>query len=269
MKKCIYTVLVNDYDFIFPPVVKELDVDYILFADSKNLKISGWEIKYINNKLIKKFSPSKLNRYYKMLPHLFLSDYDISIYIDANIKIIGKINTLFDEFLNSQCEIGLLRHPHRNNVKQEISACIRLNKAISNAAIIDEYYRYIDDGFLDKLQLTENNVIIRLHNNKTVTTAMEFWWSCFQTSAGRDQISLPFVRQKSNLKEIIYQFNARIDNPYFKIYSHKTNNFLKNLGILLYVKGFTSFYFKILSKFYNLGLRCMFLLFRFAKNYTL
>lgn len=266
MKKCVYSVLVNDYDFVFPPIMKDADVDYILFTEHKNFLVSGWSVRYIEEELLKKLSSLELNRYYKMLPHLFLSDYDISIYIDANIRVMGNIDTLVNEFINGKYDIGLRKHPFRNNVMQEISACIRLNKLSSKRKLFDEYDRYMRDGFLDNLYLTENGIIIRAHNNKKVIIAMEFWWECFLVSAGRDQISLPFVRQKYNLKEMIYQFDIRDDDRYFKLYPHKTNNPFKNLGTLLYVKGFTNNFFRILSQIYNFGLRCILLVIRLVKK---
>ena len=43
--------------------------------------------------------PTRNARKYKILPHRFLSEYDISIWIDGNIKVRGDVNELL-EYLN-------------------------------------------------------------------------------------------------------------------------------------------------------------------------
>jgi hypothetical protein len=250
-KKCLYTVVVNNYDFTFPPIKPDSNVDYILFTDNLNLKIKGWNVRSIDSALLAEFGLSKTNRYYKFFPHKFLADYDVSIYIDGSIRIIGSLKNLFQDFLTSDSEIGLLKHPLRETVSEEVEACIERNKVKSAEKLRGEYLLYLTDGFLDKQGMTENGVIIRLHNSPKVIEAMELWWAYLATSAGRDQISFPFVRQQMQLNEKIYEFNARVDNPYFRLYSHKTREPLRDFGTYLHAKGLTSFFYKTLARIYT------------------
>ena len=251
MNKCIYTVVINDYDYTFQPIDSEVGTDYIVFTDNSNLRVEGWVTRLIDMSLLTELGPSKTNRYYKFFPHKFLGDYDVSVYIDGNIRLIGSLKTLFHDFLTSDSEIGLLKHPLRTNVAEEVEACIERNKVKSADILRDEYLGYLADGFLDKQGMTENNVIIRLHNSENIIDAMRLWWSYLEQSAGRDQISFPFVRQQMKLNEKVYEFNARVDNPYFRLYSHKTRELLRDLGIYLHAKGLTSFCYKTLARIYT------------------
>jgi hypothetical protein len=175
LKSCIYTVVINNYDFTLPPIQPYSDVDYILFTDNVNFKIKGWKVRKIDSALLAKFGPSKTNRYYKFFPDKFLSNYDVSIYIDGNIRVVGSLKALFDDFQSSGAVIGLLKHPLRNTVFEEVEACINRKKIRSTAKLRQEYTRYLSEGFLDNQGLSENGVIIRLHNNPKVIDAMNMW----------------------------------------------------------------------------------------------
>ena len=209
VKTCIYTVVLNKYDFIFPPAVKDKDVDFFLITDDIRKSVKGWTTIPIK-KSLNDVSPIIVNRYYKMMPHLIFSNYDVSIYIDGNIIAIGLLENFIKDFFYSEFSIGLIKHPAVLNAKEDIKHCILLNKIADKKKLENEYQNYLDDGFLDNEVYTENNVIIRKHNDPKVIEAMELWWECFKKSFNkRDQISLPYVRQKLNLKTKIYEFNVR------------------------------------------------------------
>ncbi|OOE39315.1 hypothetical protein BZG00_10520 [Salinivibrio kushneri] len=233
MNKVVYTVLMGDYDFIFPPAEIEGDIDYIVFTNRKDFKVKGWVTREIDCSIINTFEPIKANRHIKMLPHKYLQDYDVSIYVDSNIRVMKRIKDLFEDFLASGKDVGLLKHPLRNSVYEEIDACIMLGKVRSKDKLLQEYERYLEAGFKDSAGLTENNVIIRKHHQKDVIEAMNLWWDCFEMSAGRDQISLPYVREKCTLNEYVYPFNTRVENHHFKVYPHK-----KTIGLLIWVHTF-------------------------------
>ncbi len=82
-KIVVYTaVFGNDKNFnaltsYFP------EFDFICFTDKK-IQASKWKIRQVKSNL----SPEILNRKYKILAHKYLKEYDVSLYIDANIKIL-------------------------------------------------------------------------------------------------------------------------------------------------------------------------------------
>ena len=116
-------------------------------------------------------------------------------------------------------------------------------------------HQFINSVALGFRNRPENNVILRKHNEPKLIEAMEYWWACIEKSAGRDQISLPYVREKFQLNEKIYNFNARVVNPYFRIYPHRKNKIHLDLGTVLYAKSLTNQFYKPISKIYSLLLR--------------
>ena len=259
IKTCIYTVVLNQYDFIFPPAVKDKDIDFFLITDDIQKSVKGWKTIPVK-KSLKDMSPILVNRYYKMMPHLVFSNYDVSIYIDGNITAIGLLEDFIKNFFHSEFSIGLIKHPTVLNAMEDIKHCIKLNKITDQKKLESEYQNYLDDGFLDNEVYTENNVIIRKHNDPKVIKAMVLWWKCFEKSFNkRDQISLPYVRQKLNLKTKIYEFNVREKNNNFlhnknyefKLYPHRSKKIIQNLLTIIYVKSLNSKFFKMLLVFFK------------------
>lgn len=254
IKVCIYTVVLNQYDFIFPPIIKDNNIEFILISDDVSKSVKGWKTMPVKESL-KGMSAIMVNRYYKMKPHEFFSNYDLSIYIDGNIAIVGILKEFIENFFYSKFLIGLIKHPNVLNAKEDINQCIKLNKIVDEKQLKNEYQNYLDDGFLDKEIYTENNVIIRKHNNSKVIKAMELWWECFKKSFNkRDQISLPYVRQKLNLDVKIYELNVREKNNNledkgnyaFKLYPHRSKKIIQNLITIIYAKSLNSKFFKML-----------------------
>ena len=254
IKVCIYTVVLNQYDFIFPPIIKDKNIEFILISDDVSKSVKGWKTIPVKESL-KGMSAIMVNRYYKMKPHEFFSNYDLSIYIDGNIAIVGTLQEFIENFYYSKFLIGLIKHPNVLNAKEDINHCIKLKKISDPKQIKKEYQSYINDGFLDTDVYTENNIIIRKHNDPSIIKAMELWWDCFQKSfSKRDQISLPYVRQKMNLKAKIYNFDVRKKffnfgkekNLSFRLYPHRSKKTLQNFKTFIYVKSFNSKIFKLI-----------------------
>lgn len=97
MKKVIYTSIFGGYDTLKDPMYLPKGYDFIAFTDI-DLKSNIWEVR-------KKHPIYKDNtrnaKKYKVLPHRFLSDYDISIYIDGNYVIKNDVNELVEKFLQN------------------------------------------------------------------------------------------------------------------------------------------------------------------------
>lgn len=249
-KVCVYTVVIGGYDFVLPPACVQESIDYILFTDQPDIQVDGWNTVLVDREL-EAFSPSMVNRHYKMFPFKYLGDYDLSIYIDGNVRVKGDLAPLISKFIESGAKIGLLRHPARRSVGEEVEACINLGKVDSPKVLREEYTYYKSKGFGDDNVLTENNVILRWHKDQSVIIAMKMWWDLMNNSAGRDQISLPYVRDVMQLDEVIFEFDARSDNPYFRVYPHKARRKSVNFGNYLFAKGITSNFYHALYLMYS------------------
>ena len=161
-----------------------------------------------------------MTRYFKLFPHLFFKDYDLSIYIDATFIVKGNLNEILLRALKPSFDIYFLQHPKRNKIFQECSAVLhfkRDNKEIVN--IVKN--RYIKEKYPDNIGLTENSIIIRRHNKKKVIKLMEIWWNEIKKYSYRDQLSLNYAIWKLNSNLKIYYLSKKFVLDYFLYKKHK------------------------------------------------
>jgi hypothetical protein len=217
-KKVVYSIIIGKYDKI-STFNKQEGYKYLLFSDIKYNK-TNWTIISIT-KLIKKVNISnlKMTRYFKLLPHLFFKDYELSIYIDASYIIRGDLNELLLKTLNPSFDIYFLQHPARNKVFKEFSAVLEIKKD-TQASINKVKARYIKEKFPDNLGLTVNCIIIRKHNKKNIIKLMEIWWNEIKNYSYRDQLSLNYAIWKLNFNIKIYYLSYGFILNYFTYKKH-------------------------------------------------
>ena len=175
------------------------------------------------------------NRCFKFFAHELFPRCDYSCYLDGNLRIIGLLDPLFTAFAKSKSGLGLSRHRFRSRVADEIIACNSFGKLSSLSAAESELKFYQTQGFDDSAPLTENNVLLRWHHHPDLAGAMDLWWECFSKFKTRDQISLPFVRWKTDLNCYMLGYNFHDPNPYFHIHRHRTK--LRRSNLLRYCEA--------------------------------
>jgi hypothetical protein len=196
----VYTALFDDYDYLIDPREKFEGCDFICFTDQKQLKSDFWEIRLIDKCDL---PPNMMNRKYKILPHLFIPSYERSLYIDPNIAILKNPKDLSDKYLN-HLDFAVPKHFLRNCVYDEAKECIILIKDKKNN-IKKQIQRYKKANFPAQFGLSENNILLRNHLEKSVLTLMDCWWLELKKETMRDQLSLPYVMWKENR---VYNFMA-------------------------------------------------------------
>jgi hypothetical protein len=199
--KVIYTCLTGGYDDLLQPEVINNDFDYICFSnDIKEIQIGVWQIRQIP---FETDDNTRLSRYSKLLPHKVLQEYEYSIYMDANIQIIGQE---FYDIVNKKIEEGVLiaqvPHLNRDCVYEDIKIAYRYGKVDFKSA--HRQYKYLQNNEFPKhYGLYENNIILRNHNVEKVVIISENWWKEFSKSAKRDQFSLTYVYWINNFKPVL------------------------------------------------------------------
>ena len=102
-KICIYTCIIGEYDYLITPKYIRDDVDYVCYTD-QNIKSEIWEIRSIPDDICN-LDKKIQNKWIKMHPHIILSNYDITIFVDANIFIKDDICSLIDYIINIGHEV--------------------------------------------------------------------------------------------------------------------------------------------------------------------
>ena len=231
MKKVIYTAIFGDYDNLVEPYFIPEGFDFICFTDNKELETpsnSKWKVKYVKPL----YSDSTRNaRKYKILPHRFLSEYDVSIWIDGSQHIVGDFNELIDRYLSEE-DLTCYDHQQckldpRGCVYQEANAILWLGnndpdkKFKDNPElIINQVQKYQKEGYPQNNGLIVSGVLLRKHNESLVIETMELWWEELKYNSKRDQLSFNYSTWKTGLKFNWIDGDIR-DDGYTKEVRHK------------------------------------------------
>jgi len=224
MKIAVYTSIFNGYDNLIEDQFQMDGVDYICFTD-QSIQSTNWKV--VNSIPIYN-DPNRNAKKYKILPHRYLHEYDWSIWIDGNIKVISDIRNL--------CTNGLYKvYDHmqvfdkRNCIYDEAAAILNFGdinskrtpeRGIKNwkdnpMVITDQINRYKLEGYPSNNGLATNPIIVRNHNSIEVIKNMEDWWNEIKYNSKRDQLSFNYIAWKNNFSFIYLQGDSR-DNEYFK-----------------------------------------------------
>jgi hypothetical protein len=222
IKYVIYTCVFDDYDWIFPPLVKEENISYIIMTDDPELRVFGWETRLVDSSPFR--NPKTANLHYRALSHKYLGDFDYSLYVDGNVRLIGKTSEFFTKFRNSGSPLGLFRHPIRYSVKEEAESCLMTGKVFEPDRLQTELAYQANEGFPDNIGLIETTIILKNHRHELLVDAMHLWWANFELFGTRDQIGLPYVIWKKNVPCTYHSFSFREKNPYFGLYTHRKDN---------------------------------------------
>lgn len=187
--KIVYTCITGNYDKL-QPVTPQAGWRYICFTDT-DITADGWEVVKITD--THGLNRHKLSRRIKILAHEYLPTHDVSIYHDANIAIQADLNTL----AQIGTDIAVMKHPERNNLVDELKACIRLKKDSSDVMTkqVGIYLRtkYMGDA------MTANGVIIR-KNTPEICAFNEAWFNEVLQHSHRDQLSFCYCAWKTGTR---------------------------------------------------------------------
>jgi len=175
----IYTALMGSRDKLHDPPFKS-DADYVCFTD-QDLTSDVWEIRKV-----KSHRPAvEFAKRYKMMPHWVLSEYEKSVWIDANMLPLVDI-------ANREDALAFYTHPTRRCLYAE--AKIVMSRRLANdETVTAQIAQYESDGYPKNAGLPTGYVIYRRHNEPDVMAFGEAWYRECNKWCWRDQISAPKV----------------------------------------------------------------------------
>ncbi len=191
-KRVVYTVITGNYDDLMKPRFINDNWDYICFTDSEDLKSDFWKIKRIEDQDL------DFTRKYKALPHIYLSQYDYSLYIDGNFIIKGDIEDYINKYSQNNPILCLI-HPDRDCIYDEAEICIKIKKD-SPERIENQITKYQSQEYPSHNGLIAGGILYRKHNDPVVIKVMEDWWDEIKSNSFRDQLSFNYVCWKNGLK---------------------------------------------------------------------
>ena len=216
MKIVVYTAIFGEYDFLNEPEYIHKGVDFICFSD-QNFKSNIWEVK----KSIPLYKDNtRTARKYKILPHRFLSNYDVSIWLDGNKIIKGNVLNYLNYLGKNKLALydHMLCFDKRNCIYQEANAIFSLGnesgKSFKDDPLIikKQMEKYLSKGYPIDNGLAFTCGIIRKHNDKEVVKVMEDWWHELKYGSKRDHLSFNYVAWKNNFAFNYLPGDGRDDN---------------------------------------------------------
>lgn len=127
------------------PYVMPKNIDFICFANYNEDFCNGWTIHKIPDE-VKSFSTVKQQRLVKILAHRWLSEYDVSVWIDGNIQVMKDINELVEHCNLTDNDFYVRKHPVRSCIYDEAAKCIAIGKD-SKDIITDQISQYREDNY--------------------------------------------------------------------------------------------------------------------------
>jgi hypothetical protein len=201
----------GDYDDLFVPSLEQAEIcDFVIFTDQHDVP-PPWRrgpVSYSTPNRVKR------NRFYKLLPHRLFPNYEWSLYLDSNVDLRMDPLELLDRHSHHGWDFLVFRHPGRASILEELAACIELRK--DNAELmVRQVAGYLEDGFRHAFALTQNNIMLRRHNDPALMALGEAWWAEVQSKSQRDQLSLSYVVEKTAYKGIALFDEGRLVARHF------------------------------------------------------
>ncbi len=192
----IYSAAIGNRDYsppcMYPSNVVD-DVQFVFFSDSTSQNDNFWQHFLIDESDIK---PVYLAKVFKVFSHVLFPNAKLTVWLDANLVLKSVSNVLQSIPVNS--DLVLFNHPIRKTIKGEALACARLAKG-EKKKLYSQVANYRRLGYPLGFGLFAGGFIIR-RSNKTVEATMHDWWEEINKYTPRDQISLPYVVWKNEVR---------------------------------------------------------------------
>lgn len=217
-KKVVYTCIFGQYDTLRDPQYVNPEWDYVCFTD-QYFPTKVWKLRQIPKDCLEE-EKKKIQRKMKILPNRYLSEYELSIWIDGNLELLVDPQKLVNE--NEHKFLTTISHPERICLYDELDACERLKKDTHQK--MDEIRKFLlKEKYPKNNGLAQTNVMIRNHKDDGVSSLCEHWWSYLKKYSHRDQTVFNYVLWKfPNLAKKVNIFSARSLFTDFGFYSHGT-----------------------------------------------
>ena len=195
MKIVVYTCVTGGYDTLKPPKKRPEGVDFICFTDDDALKCDGWTMKPMPED-VKDLSKVKQQRMVKILPHKYLPDYDLSIWVDGSVEVKDDVKDFLRDIAYSGHSVFIPEHPARKCIYKEADAVKALKKDTTDMPD-KQMKKYKEEGFPVNFGLVQSNIMVRWHNNEDCIELMEAWAKEVRELSHRDQLSFNYAVWKT------------------------------------------------------------------------
>jgi hypothetical protein len=196
--RVLFSVIFGDYENLRElEIVREENVDYILFTDSLTLQSDTWQIEKIPTRLMGDLVRSQ--RLIKICQPLQIKKYQQSLYIDNSVRLKKSVNQILDNLLaNDQIAIPL--HSYRKTVRDEFSTVLaaKLDSREKLEEQLEHYERHYPEVLSEQPFWT--GIIARNNFENNINNWEQVWADHVLRYSRRDQLSLNIAIRVSNVQ---------------------------------------------------------------------
>jgi hypothetical protein len=206
-RRALYTAIFGNYDPL-KDIPEQPGVDLICFTDDTSLQHPSWRVRYVQPKYA---HPRLSAKYYKVLSHVVLSEYDEVLWIDGSFEVHDP-RFAFESFeYLEHASIALFLHPDRGCIYDEARVSQLMTK-YRDQKIEGQVAHYWNEGFPAKAGLFAAGIIARRNADPKIRDFNEAWMEQNEKWTYQDQLSLPYVLWKLGIEPSIfrqYLWNSR------------------------------------------------------------
>lgn len=193
----IFSAIVGVYDEILQPLAVNDLFDYVLFSDCLPEGENGaWKVRRIGYS-----NPinAKVARYVKTHPESLLPEYEASLWLDANIRVIGDaIYERFIELYENDALIASVKHLAYDCVYNEMFSVLDFRYE-SEEMVVKWGCELRKRGYPRHAGLFETGLMYRRHSNPEIKELDSIWWNYIEAYSRRDQLSFTVALREENL----------------------------------------------------------------------
>lgn len=190
----VYTAITGNYDKLKDPLFLTDNITYVCFTNNRTIKSKIWNVEYIKDDFLDNMH---LAKHFKMNPHQYFPDYEISIWVDGKYQILDDFRSYIAQY-QKKSSILCFPHPERQCICDELAACILCTSA-NNRDMINQVSDYLRDGYPLNYGLYEGGCIMRFHNDEIIKMLMKKWEDEVYKYSVRDQLSFPYICWKNKI----------------------------------------------------------------------
>lgn len=182
----VYTVIINRYDTLKPPLVVDPDVRHVCITDEPLPDVPPWIQRVVSGN---HGTPRRHARLYKIMAHACFALAKYSLYIDGRIQL--KIHPVEALGWLKEHDMALCQHPTDHCIYDEAKKV--WDWRLDDRKMVEgQMARYKAEGYPKDNGLATTSVIVRRH-----TEAMQrfnnYWWIEVGNHSVRDQLSFDYV----------------------------------------------------------------------------
>lgn len=193
---CLYTAIYGDREVGLDSKWQMFGVPVLCFTDKTDLSCPG--VTFIHSPAFFN-DPNRSAKIFKILPHLFLQNYSISIWFDANmLPKEFDLNLLLENVLN-RTNLALFAHPERDCIYKEADFCIAQQRD-NPQTIRNQVENYRQRHYPENNKLYASGFLIRRHLHASIIKLSLLWWAEISKFSRRDQLSMPIVMHENKIE---------------------------------------------------------------------